>query len=109
MKYLKERIGRKKLSFATWWLDPTQQNLSFGSKVHPLIRINSFLVHKGNIRNFIVLYNTLGIYTLNQFEGPYFVLIFKLFNYWIYIFEFQLSSYSFLHSIGLKTKDYTIW
>lgn len=67
-----------------------------------------FWEHKRHISNFLVLYNTLGFYAIKKFEGPQFVLIFKLFNYYIYIFQFQLSSCSFLHNKGLKTKDYTI-
>ena len=81
---------------------------------HPLIFQNYplespvFLVHKRHISNFIILYNTLGFYALLKFEGPYFVLIFKVYNFYIYILQFQLSSCSFLHNKGLKTKDFTI-
>ena len=50
-----------------------QRNFIYGSKDQPSIRSTRFLVDKGHTRNFIVLYNTLGIYFLNHFEGPLFV------------------------------------
>jgi hypothetical protein len=38
---------------------------------HKRAKQNSFLVHKGNKRNFIILYNTLGFCALQKFEAPY--------------------------------------
>jgi hypothetical protein len=58
------------------------------------------------MNNFIILNNTQGFYALHKSVRPYLVLIFKVHNFYINIFQIQLSSCSFQYTIGLKTKDY---
>jgi hypothetical protein len=74
MKDLKERIvGKNKISFRCMVAWPHTAKSHFWVKGPAFDKNHQFFGPQGTHKefgNFIFLYNTLGIFALNQFEGP---------------------------------------